>query len=81
MPPGFLRSAAGDGGGPVLKAPRDCKGRGPRQAMLGRLSPGSQILMATGYKHRLVGGLEKDPASPFLISRALTLPTGQAEEC
>lgn len=49
--------------------------------MLGRLSPGSQILMATGYKHRLVGGLEKDPASPFLISRALTLPTGQAEEC
>lgn len=36
--------------------------------MLGRLR--SQIFMATRYKHRLVGGLEKDPASPFLIPRA-----------
>lgn len=69
-PPGFLRSAAGDGGCPVLKASRECEGRGPRQALLGRLSPASRILMATGYKHRLVGGLKKDPASPYIISRA-----------
>lgn len=69
-PPDFLRSAAGDGGGPVLRAPRDCKGRG-RAGFAGKAELWIPILMATGYKHRLVGGVEEDPASPM----------GQAEEC
>lgn len=47
------------------------KAGGPGRPLLGRLSPGSQVLMATGHKHRLVGGLGKGlgPASPVLIAR------------